>query len=54
MRLKQLELIKQKFNLDFEDAYKYLVAENFGLTIVSFDSDFDKIYFFRKVLNDFI
>ncbi len=29
------------FNLDFDDAYQYAVAEKHDLTIVSFDSDFD-------------
>jgi hypothetical protein len=28
--------------LDFDDAYQYVAAEKYGLTIVSFDSDFDK------------
>lgn len=32
----------QKFNLDFDDAYQYGVAEKYGLTIMSFDSDFDR------------
>ena len=30
------------FNLDFDDAYQYAVAEKYDLTIVSFDSDFDR------------
>lgn len=30
------------FNLDFDDAYQYVTAEKFGLTIVSFDADFDR------------
>lgn len=29
------------FNLDFDDAYQYAVAEKYDLTIVSFDDDFD-------------
>jgi len=29
------------FNLDFDDAYQYATAEKYGLTIVSFDTDFD-------------
>lgn len=32
----------RKFNLDFDDAYQYVAAEQYGLTIVSFDSDFDR------------
>ena len=32
----------QKFNLDFDDAYQYAVAEKYDLTIVSFDTDFDR------------
>ncbi len=30
------------FTLDFDDAYQYVTAEKFGLTIVSFDADFDR------------
>lgn len=29
------------FDLDFDDAYQYAVAEKYDLTIVSFDGDFD-------------
>ena len=31
----------RRFNLDFDDAYQYAAAEKYGLTIVSFDADFD-------------
>lgn len=34
--------VSQGFNLDFDDAYQYVTAEKYGLTIVSFDSDFDR------------
>ena len=34
--------VAQRFGLDFDDAYQYAVAERYGLTIVSFDSDFDR------------
>ena len=34
--------IALKFGLDFDDAYQYTVAEQYGFTIISFDSDFDK------------
>jgi len=38
----------QKFNLDFDDAYQYAVSEKLDLTIISFDSDFDKTERGRK------
>lgn len=31
-----------KFHLDFDDAYQYAVAVQNGLSIVSFDKDFDR------------
>ncbi|HKP13372.1 MAG TPA: PIN domain-containing protein [Blastocatellia bacterium] len=38
----------QHFNLDFDDAYQYAIAERYGLTIVSFDKDFDRTSRARK------
>jgi predicted nucleic acid-binding protein len=38
----------QKFSLDFGDAYQYVAAEQYGLTIISFDSDFDRTEKGRK------
>lgn len=32
----------QSLNLDFDDAYQYVIAELYDLTIVSFDADFDR------------
>ncbi len=32
----------QQFGLDFDDAYQYVAAEKYGLTLVSFDADFDR------------
>jgi predicted nucleic acid-binding protein len=32
----------QQFNLDFDDAYQYAVADRSDLVIASFDSDFDR------------
>lgn len=40
-------VIKQ-FNLDFDDAYQYVAAEKHDLTIVSFDSDFERTERGRK------
>lgn len=34
--------VMQQFSLDFDDAYQYVAAEKYGLTIVSFDADFDQ------------
>jgi uncharacterized protein len=31
-----------KYNLDFDDAYQYVAAEQNNLVIVSFDNDFDR------------
>ena len=44
----------QRFKLDFDDAYQYAVAERYGLTIVSFDSDFDHTERGRKLPKDLI
>jgi len=38
----------EQFRLDFDDAYQYAVAEKYDLTIVSFDSDFDRTERGRK------
>ena len=40
--------------LDFEDAYQYAVAERYGLTIISFDGDFDRTARGRKTPEDLI
>jgi predicted nucleic acid-binding protein len=34
--------IAAKFKLDFDDAYQYSASVKNGLTIVSFDADFDR------------
>jgi predicted nucleic acid-binding protein len=31
-----------KYKLDFDDSYQYVAAEQNGLTLVSFDNDFDR------------
>ncbi len=46
--------VSQRFNLDFDDAYQYAVAEYYNLDIVSFDSDFDKTEKGRKEPKDLI
>lgn len=42
----------QKFNLDFDDAYQYVIAEKYHLTLVSFDSGFDRTERGRKTPAD--
>lgn len=42
----------QRFRLDFDDAYQYVTAERNGLTIVSFDADFDRTQLGRKLPAD--
>jgi len=46
--LEALINVAQEFNLDFDDAYQYVLAEKYNLTIVSFDSDFDRTERGRK------
>jgi hypothetical protein len=40
----------RQFSLDFDDAYQYVAAELFGLTLLSFDRDFDRTTRGRKTL----
>lgn len=46
--LKQILIVRRQFRLDFDDAYQYAAAEKYDLTIVSFDSDFDRTQRGRK------
>ena len=34
--------VANRYGLDFDDAYQYVVAQREGLRIVSYDADFDK------------
>jgi predicted nucleic acid-binding protein len=40
--------VAKRYNLDFDDAYQYGAAEKHDLTLVSFDSDFDRTERGRK------
>jgi hypothetical protein len=40
--MKRLEHVSLSFKLDFDDAYRYVVAEKFDLVLVSFDKDFGR------------
>lgn len=41
-KLLRIPVMAQQYALDFDDAYQYLTAEHFQLTLVSFDKDFDR------------
>ncbi|MEK7831123.1 MAG: PIN domain-containing protein [Acidobacteriota bacterium] len=41
LELKDVLNNMHRLNLDFDDAYQYTLAEKNGLTLVSFDKDFD-------------
>ena len=46
--------VAQKFSLDFDDAYQYVATQKHGLTIVSFDADFDRTEQGRKTPADIL
>ncbi|MBC7078983.1 MAG: type II toxin-antitoxin system VapC family toxin [Methanothrix sp.] len=46
--------VARRFKLDFDDAYQYTVADRFGLTIVSFDGDFDQTERGRRTPKDLL
>jgi uncharacterized protein len=46
--MRKVAATAQRFRLDFDDAYQYVVAETHGLQIVSFDSDFERTEKGRK------
>ena len=39
----KLPEIKQRFNLDFDDAYQFQVARDLSLAIVTMDKDFNRV-----------
>lgn len=40
--MESIIMVATRFSLDFDDAYQYVAAEKYNLTIVSFDTDFDR------------
>lgn len=42
----------EKYRLDFDDAYQYAIAERNGLSIISYDRDFDRTERGRVVPED--
>ena len=46
--IRQVERTASRFQLDFDDACQYVAAQEYDLTLVSFDSDFDRTERGRK------
>jgi len=46
--LMKLDSTAQQYNLDFDDAYQYMLAEKHQLQLISFDKDFDSTKIGRK------
>lgn len=46
--MEKVTVSARDFGLDFDDAYQYVAAETHELTIVSFDSDFNRTKKGRK------
>lgn len=46
--LKEVLIVMKEYNMDFDDAYRYFIAKNYNLVLVSFDKDFDKTDMLRK------
>lgn len=40
--MESLSSAAERFNLDFDDAYQYAIADKYELELISFDSDFDR------------
>lgn len=47
--LTQVVAVARPYALDFDDAYQYVLAVEHELTLVSFDSDFDRTPHGRQV-----
>lgn len=52
--LRAMMVARQQFRLDFDDAYQYVAAQQFGLVLISFDTDFDKTFLGRKSPEDIL
>ncbi len=46
--LMRLVRVSERFSIDFDDAYQYVAATTYNLTLVSFDTDFDRTDLGRK------
>jgi predicted nucleic acid-binding protein len=46
-----LPYVKEEYNLDFDDAYQFKIAEENDFEIITMDRDFDKVKNIIKVMN---
>jgi predicted nucleic acid-binding protein len=46
-----LPYVKEKYNLDFDDAYQFKIVEENDFKIITMDRDFDKVKSIIKVMN---
>lgn len=52
--MEELSIASEKYRLDFDDAYQYLAAVRYDLSLVSLDSDFDRTDRGRRTPHDII
>lgn len=52
--LKHLLAVRKQFKLDFDDAYQYIAAEKYDLTLVSFDKHFDHTELGRRTPEELV
>ena len=52
--ISRLIQVSKEWKLDFDDAYQYVAAELHNLTLVSFDSDFDRTGRGRRTPSDLL
>lgn len=52
--MEKITEVSQQFNLDFDDAYQYVLAKKYELAIVSYDKDFDRTDIKRKTPKEVI
>ncbi len=53
-KIAQVVDVMERFGLDFDDGYQYLIAQQNNLVIVSLDSDFDKTTLGRKTPSEIL
>ncbi|WP_461833771.1 type II toxin-antitoxin system VapC family toxin [Desulfothermus sp.] len=48
---KELVQIRERYNLDFDDAYQFQISIEKGLKIITMDKDFDRVRGVIEVIN---